>query len=105
VSSDSFDVQIDQLLKHATTVADMAANARNAAATAQAALSGDAFGVIGQFLAAAILQASAEAKEGLTRAAQTITDVNSGLLKTAKAYHDTDQRHARFLTGIAKEAE
>ncbi|MBP2321110.1 hypothetical protein JOF56_001495 [Kibdelosporangium banguiense] len=91
---DSFDVQIDQLLEHATTVADMANDARNAAATAQAVLSGDAFGLFGQFLAMAILQASTEAKEALGKAAQTVTDVNSGLITTANAYQSIDRRRA-----------
>jgi hypothetical protein len=93
------------MLKHANTVADLAADARNAASTAQAALSGDAFGIIGQFLAMAILQATGEAKEGLAKAAQTVSDVNNGLLASAKAYQDTDRRHAAFLAKIKKEAE
>jgi excreted virulence factor EspC (type VII ESX diderm) len=105
LSSDAFDVRIDQMLKHATTVANLASDARNAASTAQAALSGDSFGVIGQFLAALLLQATGEAKEGLNKAAQTITDVNTGLLTTAKTYQDTDRRHALRLDGILKEAE
>jgi hypothetical protein len=102
---DSFDVQIDQLLTHANTVADLADNARNAAATAQAALSGDAFGLFGQFLAAAILQASTEAKEALGKAAQTVADVNTGLLTTANAYQGADSRHAHVFSVISKEAK
>lgn len=99
---DSFDVQIDQLLNHATTVAGLAEDARNAAATAQAVLSGDAFGLLGQFLAVAILQASTEAKDALGKAAQTVSDVNTGLLTSADAYQNTDRRHA---TVFAKEAK
>jgi Excreted virulence factor EspC, type VII ESX diderm len=91
---DSFDVQIDQLLAHATTVADLANNARSAASTAQAALGGDAFGLFGQFLAMAILQASGEAKQALGKAAQTVADVNTGLRTSAQAYTATDLRHA-----------
>ena len=95
-----FNVQPDQLAKHAGTVADLAAEARGAAAVAELGLSGDAFGVLGQFLAAAILQASGEAKEGVARTAQTIADVNTGLLASVKAYQDIDRRHARALGGI-----
>jgi hypothetical protein len=103
--SESFDVEIDQLLKHATTVASLANDARSAASTAQAALSGDAFGVFGQFLAALLLQATGEAKGGMNKGAQTISDVNKGLLTTVQAYQDTDRRHALLLSGIKKEAE
>lgn len=91
---DSFDVRIDQLLEHATTVAQLAENARGAAATAQSALSGDAFGLFGQFLAIALLQATGEAKQALGKAAQTVSDVNSGLRTSAGAYQATDSRHA-----------
>ncbi|MET0132188.1 MAG: type VII secretion target [Kibdelosporangium sp.] len=103
MSGGAFDVQIDQLLSHATTVADLANDARNAAATAQAALSGEAFGLIGQFLAAAILQATGDAKQGLAKAAQTIADVNTGLVKSARAYQEIDRRHAAFLARIKQE--
>jgi hypothetical protein len=102
---DSFDVQIDQLLTHATTVADLANDARNAAATAQAVLSGDAFGLFGQFLAVAILQASTEAKEALGKAAQTVADVNSGLLTTANAYQSTDHRRATVFAVFSEETK
>lgn len=103
--SDSFDVEIDKLLAHAETVATLANDARSAASTAQAALSGDSFGLIGQFLAALLLQATAEAKEGLMKAAQTISEVDNGLKTTARAYQGTDNRHASFMRRIQKEAE
>lgn len=103
--SDSFNLQIDQLLKHADTVAGLANDARAAASTAQAALSGDAFGVIGQFLATLLLQATGEAKDGIAKAAQTISDVNTGLLSTVKAYQDTDNRHANVFGRIKPEAK
>jgi hypothetical protein len=103
--SDSFDVQIDKLLAHAESVATMANDARTAASTAQAALSGDSFGVIGAFLAGLLLQATTEAKEGLTKAAQTISEVDTGLRTTARTYQTTDRRHATFLRSIEKEAE
>jgi uncharacterized protein YukE len=91
---DSFDVQLDQLLDHATTVAQLAENARSAATTAQAALGADAFGLFGQFLAMAILQATGEAKQALGKAAQTVADVNTGLRASAQAYQAVDLRHA-----------
>ena len=101
--SDSFNVQIDQLLKHADTVAHLAGDARSAASTAQAALSGNAYGVIGQFLAALLLQATGDAKDGIGKAAQTISDVNTGLLSTVRAYQDTDRKHATVLDKISGE--
>jgi excreted virulence factor EspC (type VII ESX diderm) len=103
--SGSFDVEIDKLLAHADHVLKLATDARNAASTAQAALSGDSFGVIGQFLAVLLLQATGEAKQGLQKAAQTVSDVNSGLRNTARAYETTDTRHASVLRAIQKEAE
>jgi hypothetical protein len=103
--SDSFDVEIDKLLAHAQTVATLAGNARTAASTAQAALSSDSFGVIGQFLATLLLQATTEAKEGLMKAAQTVSEVDNGLQTTARAYQTTDNRHSTLLRTIQKEAE
>jgi hypothetical protein len=103
--SDSFDVQIDKLLAHADQVLAMANDARTAASTAQAALSSDSFGLIGAFLAALLLQATTEAREGLMKAAQTMSDVNKGLQTTAHTYQATDLRHASFMRSIKKEAE
>jgi hypothetical protein len=101
--SDSFNVHIDQLLAHADTVLQLANEARSAASTAQAALDGNAYGVIGQFLAALLLQATGEAKNGMSKAAQTISDVNTGLVSAARVYQDTDRRHATTLDRIIGE--
>jgi hypothetical protein len=103
--SDSFNVQTDQLLKHADAVLQLANDARSAANTAQAALNGNAYGVIGQFLAALLLQATGDAKDGITKAAQTISDVNTGLLNTVKAYQHTDTKHSNVFKGIIGETK
>lgn len=103
--SDSFNVQIDQLLAHADTVLQLANDARSAANTAQAALNGNAYGVIGQFLAALLLQATGDAKDGMNKAAQTISDVNTGLLSTVKAYQHTDTKHSTVFNRIIGETK
>jgi hypothetical protein len=102
-SSGAFNVQLDQLRQHAGTVADLAADTRTAAQTAQASLSGEAFGVIGQFLATALLDATGEAKDALADAAQTVSEVNTGLMTSAAVYQEADQRQARVLGATGQE--
>jgi hypothetical protein len=94
---DGFDVNVSELRKHAQTVAAISQLVNSACRTAQSSPSGNAYGVIGQFFAAAMLAACGNVRDGITKGAQSFMDVQNGLKAVADLYHQVDQAHAELL--------
>jgi hypothetical protein len=95
--ADGFDVNVSELRKHAQTVATISQLVNSAVRTAQANPGGNAYGVIGQFFAAAMLAACGNVRDGIMKGAQSFMDVQNGLKAVADLYHQVDQAHAELL--------
>jgi hypothetical protein len=95
--ADGFDVNVNELRQHAQTVANIANLVNAACRVAQGNPSGNAYGVIGQFFAAAILSACGNVRDGIMKGAQSFMDVQNGLKAVADLYQQVDQAHAELL--------
>lgn len=96
---DSFSVNVAEVRSHATTVGTLAGQVREATTAAQTSVSGDAYGLIGQFFASAIIEACGTGQEGFAKAAQTVDQMRDGLNATAELYQGIDQSNATGLNG------
>lgn len=94
-----FSVDVAQVQEHATTVSGLAGQVQQAASSANAAVSGDAYGVIGQFFASAVLQACGSIQGGISTAAQTVQTMSTGLKSAGELYHQLDQLNANGFRG------
>jgi type IV secretory pathway TrbL component len=99
-----FSVDVAQVQQHAGTVSGLAGQVQQAAGTANAAVSGDAYGVIGQFFASAILQACGDIQGGITTAAQTMQSVSNGLKASGELYQRLDELSAAGFSGTTEGA-
>lgn len=91
---DGFDINVGEVRAHCSTVATLSSQVNSAGGPAQASVHDNAYGVIGQFFAAAIMLASDDARDGILRAARSLTDVHSGLTAVVDAYQQVDQARA-----------
>jgi hypothetical protein len=94
-----FSVDVAQVQEHASTVSGLAGQVQQAANTANSAVSGDAYGVIGQFFASAILQACGDIQGGIGTAAQTMQTMSNGVRAAGELYERLDQLSASGFTG------
>jgi len=94
---DGFNINLGELRVHSSTVATLSSQVNSACQTAQASVHGDAYGMIGQFFASALMLASDQVREGILKAAKSFMDVQSGLNAVADLYHQVDQAHADLL--------
>lgn len=93
-----FNVNVQELVKHAATVATISSQVSAATGSAQS-VSGDAFGMIGQFFAQAILGACGDVVQGITKVATSVDDVRKGIEAVAKEYQDIDSANADTFAG------
>ncbi len=93
-----FNVNVQEMRVHARTVATLSTQVRSATGAAQA-VSGDAYGVIGQFFASAILSACGDVLQGIQKVATAIDDVRKGLEDVAKEYEQIDLGNAATFGG------
>jgi methyl-accepting chemotaxis protein len=100
-----FNVSIGEVRAHATTVTTVASMVRSASDNAYDSVGGGAFGQIGQFFAQAITQAADELRQGITRASQTVDEVQSGLSQVADAYQAIDERHMALFQAAVPDPE
>jgi hypothetical protein len=94
---DAFEINVGDLRQHASTVATISSEVNMACQLAQAALQGNAYGVIGQFLALALMQAGGDVRDVILKAVKSFTDVQSGLKAVADLYEQVDKAHADIL--------
>src|SRR5881398_2676006 len=96
--SDSFNVTVTEVRKHSDTVQQIAAVVGAARAAAAPSVGDGAYGLVGQFFAAAITAAAGSVLDGIKTAAQSVDDVRTGLRDTAADYERIDRVHARAFT-------
>lgn len=94
---DGFNVNVAEVRVHSSTVATISSQVSSACQTATASVHGDAYGMIGQFFAAALMMAGDQVREGILKAAKSFMDVQSGLKAVADLYQQVDQAHAELL--------
>lgn len=99
-----FSVDVGQVHQHASTVSGLAGQVQQAATTANSAVSGDAYGVIGQFFASAVLQACGDIQGGIGTAAQTMQSMSNGLRATGELYQRLDELGASGFQGTPEGA-
>lgn len=100
---ESFNVSVDELRQHATTVDQLATRMRSATDTADpGSLTTEAFGIFGSFLAQAILQIAGKAQDGLGNAADSVMDMGIGIKEVAELYENVDLDNAVGFTGKAR---
>lgn len=100
-----FNVSVGEVRAHAETVSTVAMTVRTTSSNAQDSVGGGAFGQIGQFFAQAVTQAAAELREGISRAGQTVEQVQSGLSQVADAYQAADEAHTSLFRAFEPELE
>lgn len=98
---DGFDVNVGEVRRHSATVAGISNQVSSACQLAQAALHGGAYGAVGAMFAGAMMMASDEVREVITRAAGSVADIQAGLSAVADLYQEVDEAHADLfnLTG------
>ncbi|RLK54961.1 type VII secretion target [Actinokineospora cianjurensis] len=94
-----FDINLGEVRAHAGTVATISNEVNGALKIAQATVSGNAYGAIGSFFAAAIALASADVREAITKTAKAYSDVQDGLRAVVADYQEIDDAHARVFGG------
>jgi hypothetical protein len=94
---DGFNVNLGEVRAHSSTVATLSSQVSAAGQTAQASVHDNAYGVIGQFFAAAVMLAGDQVREGIVKAAKSFMDVQAGLTAVADRYQQVDQAHAELL--------
>lgn len=94
---DDFTVNVGEVRVHSSTVASLSSQVNSACGSAQASVHGDAYGMIGQFFAAAMMLASDQVRDGILKAAKSFLDVHTGLIAVADLYQEVDQRHAELM--------
>jgi hypothetical protein len=94
---DGFNVDVGEVRAHSSTVATISSQVNSACQTAQASVHDNAYGVIGQFFAAAIMLAGDQVRDGSLKAAKSFSDVKSGLDAVANAYQQVDQARAELM--------
>lgn len=94
---DGFNVNVAEVRAHSSTVATLSSQVNSACQTAQASVHDNAYGVIGQFFAAAIMLASDQVRDGILKAAKSFLDVQAGLDAVADAYQQVDQARAELM--------
>ena len=95
--ADEFEVSVDGLRAHAATVGGLAGQVSSAGSAAQATAGGDSFGSIAQFFAQSIMSTSDQMRDAIGTSAQSVTDVQSGLIATANDYQQTEEHHAQVF--------
>ena len=94
---DGFNVNIAEVRVHSSTVATLSSQVSSACQTAQASVHDNAYGMIGQFFASAIMMASDQVRDGILKAAKSFVDVQAGLTAVADLYQQVDKAHADLL--------
>jgi len=94
---DGFNVNVGEVREHSATVATLSSQVNSACQTASASVHGNAYGVIGQFFAAALMGAGDQVRDGILKAAKSFVDVQAGLNAVADLYHQVDNAHAELL--------
>jgi len=94
---DGFNVNLGEVRVHSSTVATLSSQVSSAGQTAQASVHDNAYGMIGQFFATAIMGASDQVRDGILKAARSFMDVQAGLTAVADLYQQVDQAHADLL--------
>jgi hypothetical protein len=95
---EGYDVDVGEVRAHSATVATISNQVGSACGTAQASVHDNAYGMIGQFFAAAMMLAGDQARDGILKAAQSFADVRSGLSAVADLYQQVDVAHARLFS-------
>jgi hypothetical protein len=94
---DGFEVNVGEVRAHSATVATLSSQVNSACQTAQASVHDNAYGVIGQFFASALMGASDQVRDGILKAAKSFMDVKSGLDSVANLYQQIDKAHADLM--------
>jgi len=94
VTQDGFHVNVAEVRAHSSTVATISSQVSAACQTAQASVHDNAYGVVGQFFAAALMMASDQVRDGILKAAKSFVDVKTGLDAVANRYQQVDQARA-----------
>ena len=92
-----FNVNVGEMRVHSSTVATLSSQVNSACGTASASVHDNAYGMIGQFFAAAIMVASDQVRDGILRAAKSFMDVQSGLKAVADLYQEVDRAQADLM--------
>src|SRR2546421_427043 len=101
--SDSFNVTVAEVRKHADAVQKIASVVSGARSAAGPAVGEGSYGLVGEFFAAAISGAAGTVLEKIGSAAQSVADVRTGLLDTAADYERIDVAHAQAFAGYEGE--
>jgi uncharacterized protein YukE len=96
--ADGFSINLDELRQHANTVSTISNQVNQASNAAQSALHGNAYGVIGQFFAAALMSACGQTGQSIMQAAKSLADIESGLKSVAQLYQQIDQARASMFS-------
>lgn len=92
-----FNVDVAEVRAHAGTVATLSNQVNATTRIASASVTDNAYGLIGQFFAAAIMAASDQVRDGILRAARSMRDVQAGLEAVADLYQQVDETRARLF--------
>lgn len=92
-----FNVNVDEVRAHASNVATLSTQVSSATRTAAASVTDNAYGLVGQFFAVAIMAASDQVRDGILRAAQSLREVQAGLDAVADLYQQVDDSRARLF--------
>ena len=93
-----FNVNVQELVNHTQTVATISSQVQAVTSSAQA-VNGDAFGMIGQFFAQAIMGACGDVVQGIMKVATAVDDVRKGLEAVTQAYSEIDSANANTFAG------
>jgi excreted virulence factor EspC (type VII ESX diderm) len=88
-----FNVDLNELRSHATTLSDVAGQVRSTAAGAQDSVGG-AYGQITEFFASAVTSSADEVRGAINQAGDSVDEVHVGLQATADSYQNIDDHYA-----------
>ena len=98
--SSRFQVDADQVRRHAGTVGDLAGQLSAVAGALTGGLGDHALGGFAQFLTAGLGDAMTRTAAALGHAASTVDDMGAGLERAAEEYRGTDDDHAGRLEDL-----
>lgn len=93
-----FNVALDELRSHATTVSNVAGQVRSEARGSEGSVAG-AFGQIAEFFATAVSAAGVDLRGVIGKAGDSVDDVHAGLRATTDGYQTIETHNASVFGG------
>ncbi|MGB3444784.1 MAG: type VII secretion target [Actinophytocola sp.] len=96
--TDYFDVDASQLQGHAGSVGDIADQLSTIGGRMPTGLADLALGLFGQFMMGGLKGAMSQVTDTVGTASSSVSELSSGISRTAAVYHGTDENNATNLT-------